>query len=76
MAPTILGPEDAFVSDPEDWPASDSGRQSPDALNNEADDLASTLPDSTTMPPEADEADVIEQRRDAGPDEEDETRSG
>ncbi|MHA6512936.1 hypothetical protein [Tessaracoccus sp. Z1128] len=67
MNSTILGADDAFPPDPEDWPAPDSSGLSPEALENESDDMA--LPGSPE-PSEADELDVLDQLRDAGPDDE------
>lgn len=75
MDPTIQGTVDA-LPDPEDWPTPDSRARSPEALYNEADDLASSLPASPTMPTEADAVDVIQQRLECGPDEEHEAREG
>ena len=71
MAPIIPRPEDALVPDPEDWPTPDPSERSPEILQNEADDLALALPASAVMVSDANEADVIDQYRDAGPDEED-----
>ena len=73
MDPTIRGTVDA-LPDPEDWPTPDSSGRRPEALLNEADDLVSFLPAGAILPTEADEADVIQQRQECGPDEEDEPR--
>lgn len=71
MTPTIPGLEGAFVPDPEDWPAPSVGGQSPEAVQNEPDDLASALPPAEAVPTDADEADVIAQRQDVGADDDD-----
>lgn len=76
MDPIIQGPKDALVPDPEDWPTPDASLRSPELLQNEADDLALSLPASAFLATEANEADIIEQLRDAGPDEEDAPRAG
>lgn len=76
MAPTIPGTDDPFVPDPEDWPPPGVETVTPEALTNEEDDLAASLPEGDGLPPEADEADVIEQRLDGGRDELDELREG
>lgn len=75
MEPTILGTEDAFVPDPEDWPTADHSGRSPEATENEADDLASSLPAGTGIQIEADEADVADQRQVLDLDEDDELRT-
>lgn len=75
MDPTIRGTVDA-LPDPEDWPTPDSSGRSPEALQNEADDLVSFLPAGATMPTEADDADLIQQLQECSPDEEDEPREG
>lgn len=59
---------EGFVPDPEDWPKQDQGYRSPEALENEKDDLAAALAPTSDLT-EADEADVMEQLRDAGSDE-------
>ncbi len=71
MTPSILDPADAFVPEPEDWQEPDVTGRSPEALRNEADDLASALPPAVSVPVEADEADVLEQLREADLDEDD-----
>lgn len=68
MVTTLPGAADEFLPDPEDWPGPDPSQRSPEALQNEPDDLAQGLPEAA-KPTEADEADVIDQLRDGGPDE-------
>lgn len=75
MTPTVLNPEDAFVPDPEDWPAPRPAEPSPEAVTNEPDDLAASLPVPAAIPPDADEADVLDQRLDVALDEEDDPRT-
>ncbi len=74
MTPTFDRPDEARVPDPEDWQVPTRGGLSAEALTNEADDLAASLPESIVLPSGADEADVLEQLRDAGAAEEDELR--
>ena len=66
MSTTDHGPTDGFEPEPEDWPAPDPGNLSREAVENEPDDVVSASPDDAPLPDEADEADVIEQRTDAG----------
>ncbi|MCA1780773.1 MAG: hypothetical protein ABR500_08065 [Dermatophilaceae bacterium] len=72
MSTTLAGPDGVFEPDPEDWPQPDPGERRVEAVENEADDLSSTLPGDETLPPEANEADVIDQRTDSGIEDEDE----
>ncbi len=75
MDPIIQGRKDALVPDPEDLPTPDTSLRSPELMQNEADDLALSLPAGAFVTTEANEVDIIEQRRDAGPDEEDAPRA-
>jgi len=76
MAPNPLKAEGgALVPDPEDWPESKGTERTPEAVANAADDLAASLPDvPEAVPVGADEADVWEQLREGGQDDEDESR--
>jgi hypothetical protein len=71
MTPSILEPPDAFVPEPEEWRTPDVAGRSPEAVRNEADDLATALPPITSIPIEADPADVWEQLQETGLDEDD-----
>ena len=66
MSTTDHGPTDGFEPEPEDWPAPDPGSLSREAVENDPDDVVPALPDDAPLPVDADEADVIEQRTDAG----------
>ncbi|KAB7743809.1 hypothetical protein GA707_09950 [Nostocoides sp. F2B08] len=68
MSTTDHGPANGFEPEPEDWPAPDPDSLSREAVENEPDDVVTTLPDDAPLPVDADEADVIEQRTDAGVD--------
>lgn len=70
MVTPDLGAEEGFPPDPEDWPTHDSHELSPEVLHNEADDLSAALEASAAGSTEADEADLLDQLRDAGPDDE------
>ena len=66
MSTTDHGPTGGFEPEPEDWPAPDPRTLSPEAVENEPDDVVAALPDDAPLPDEANEADVIEQRTDSG----------
>ena len=66
MSTTDHGPTDGFEPEPEDWPAPDPGSLSREAVENDPDDVVTALPDDAPLPVDADEADVIELRTDAG----------
>lgn len=66
MSTTDHGPTDGFEPEPEDWPAPDPGSLSREAVENDPDDVVTALPGDAPLPVDADEADVIEQRTDAG----------
>lgn len=66
MSTTDRGPTDGFEPEPEDWPAPDPQTLSPEAVENEPDDVVAALPDDAPLPGDADEADVIDQRTEAG----------
>ena len=68
MSTADHGSTNGFEPEPEDWPAPDPDTLSREAVENDPDDLVTALPDDSPLPVEADEADVIEQRTDAGPD--------
>lgn len=70
MTTTIPGPDGAFEPDPEDWPDPDPSEQPVEAIENEADDLSAALPADESLPPEANEADVLDQRTETGLDDE------
>lgn len=61
-----------FEPDPEDWPERDPSEQPAEAVANDADDLSASLPGDETLPLEANEADVIDQRTESGIEDEDE----
>lgn len=59
--------------EPEEWDSPDPGRMSPEAVENEPDDIVEAASgDDVEMPLEANEADVIEQRTESGLEDEDE----
>lgn len=58
--------------DPEDWPEPDPSDQPLEAIENEADDLSAALPPDESLPADADEADVLDQRAESGIEDEEE----
>ncbi|MGA8045021.1 MAG: hypothetical protein WCA30_02025 [Dermatophilaceae bacterium] len=66
MSTTDHGPTDGFEPEREDWPAPDPQTLSPEAVENEPDDVVAGLPDDAPLPADADEADVLDQRTEAG----------
>nr|NLI51102.1 hypothetical protein [Propionibacterium sp.] len=72
MTSNILG-QDAFVPDPEEWRTPEVTGRSPEAVRNEADDLATSLP-TVASTAEADPADVWEQLQDVALDDLDDLR--
>lgn len=56
----------------EEWEAAGPSSPSPEAVRNEPDDIAAAVVgDDATMPPDANEADVLEQRTETGLEDED-----
>lgn len=72
MTTTNAGSDGVFEPDPEDWPERDPSEQPAEAVANDADDLSASLPSDETLPLEANEADVIDQRTESGIEDEDE----
>lgn len=53
--------------EPDEWPPTDPSTLSPEALVNDPDDIMATVPeDESELPLEANVADVIDQRTEAG----------
>jgi len=63
MTPTFPGGTDEFAPEPEDWQDPVPTELSPEALANEPDEVAAALP--PVLPLEADEADALDQQREA-----------
>lgn len=72
MSTNDQSPDSGIESEPQEWPAPDPVTLSPEAVENEPDDVLAALPDDAPLPPEADEADVLDQRTETGVDVEDE----
>jgi hypothetical protein len=68
MSTTDQGPTGGFEPEPEDWPAPDPQTLPQEAVENEPDDVVAAVPVDDPLPADADEADVIEQRTEAGAD--------
>jgi len=67
MSTTFDDPAGEFEPDPEEWLATDPESMSPEAAANEADDIAAGLTDDVPLPEDANEADAVDQRTEAGP---------
>lgn len=63
---TTVDDSNAFEPDPEDWLRLDPDSLSPEAVANDPDDVVTALPDDAPLPDDADPADVIDQRTEAG----------
>lgn len=70
MVTILPDPVEGIPPDPDDWPAPRPDELSEEALQNEPEEVAAVLHESPT-PMEADEADLLDQRRDVEFDQED-----
>ena len=65
-AVTIVDDPDPYEPDPDDWLELDPESLSPEAVTNDPDDVLTALPRETPLPDDADAAEVVDQRTEAG----------